>query len=308
MSINNVEIIVMKGLYGMNMMNTIKFAGVVILYHPGEDVLDNIDSYIRELDRLYILDNTEKPNDKFKEQIDKRWAHLSYKYIAFNENKGISFGLNYALQQLYEFDFLLTMDQDSKFLPNMMGQYKKNISKINRNDIAMYAVNLDMRYISPLKQIGSETKIVETAITSGSILNIKIANKLGGFDENLFIDEVDLDFCHNANMHGYKIIQFMNVLLHHKIGNPELHQFIWKKVIVYNHSAIRKYYIIRNRIYMMKKYPFLKKKYFIPFIKILAYTVLYEKKRIKKIHYIFMGGRDAFKCHMGSFFQWHKVK
>ena len=37
-----------------------KLCGVVVLFHPEEDVIENIKTYIGELDRLYIIDNSEE--------------------------------------------------------------------------------------------------------------------------------------------------------------------------------------------------------------------------------------------------------
>ena len=33
-------------------------------------------------------------------------------------------------------------------------------------------------------------------MTSGNLLNLKIAEKIGDFEEKLFIDEVDHDYCY----------------------------------------------------------------------------------------------------------------
>lgn len=43
-----------------------KLAGVVTLYHPDDEVLGNIESYLSSLEVLYVMDNTETP--------DPRWA------------------------------------------------------------------------------------------------------------------------------------------------------------------------------------------------------------------------------------------
>lgn len=42
-----------------------KLAGVVVLYNPDQKVLDNISSYIDELDVLYLVDNSSVDNSKF---------------------------------------------------------------------------------------------------------------------------------------------------------------------------------------------------------------------------------------------------
>src|SRR5437016_4565785 len=56
----------------------------------------------------------------------------------------------------------------------------------------------------------------EHLITSGSIINL--AARTGGFDEHLFIDMVDIEYCYKSIAAGYKIIQFKNILLEHRLG------------------------------------------------------------------------------------------
>lgn len=89
-----------------------KFAGVVTLYHPQEDVVPNILSYLYELDVLYVLDNSETP---VTEVVNRIKNLPNVRYIAFGENRGISYALNYALKRCTDYPFLLTMDQDSRF-------------------------------------------------------------------------------------------------------------------------------------------------------------------------------------------------
>lgn len=41
-----------------------KLAGVVILYHPDENIVENINSYITDIDFLYIVDNSDDVTKK----------------------------------------------------------------------------------------------------------------------------------------------------------------------------------------------------------------------------------------------------
>ena len=83
-----------------------RFAGVVILYNPPEDVLDNIKTYLNKIDFLYIFDNSEVPDQDVAAQLEC----LPYiKYVPFYDNKGISFALNCALELANDYDYLLTI-------------------------------------------------------------------------------------------------------------------------------------------------------------------------------------------------------
>lgn len=117
----------------------IRIAGVVVLYHPDEETYANIRTYLPHLEVLYALDNTENPEPGISHKI----ADLPHvKYIPFHDNKGLSFALNYALNQVDGQTFLLTMDQDSAFPTHMLARYISSIRDMtNRDDIAMFAVN-----------------------------------------------------------------------------------------------------------------------------------------------------------------------
>ena len=41
-----------------------KVAGIVTLYYPDGDVLENIESYLSEIDQLYVIDNTPEKENK----------------------------------------------------------------------------------------------------------------------------------------------------------------------------------------------------------------------------------------------------
>ena len=87
-----------------------KIAGVVVLYNPTEDVLDNIESYLCDIDRLYIIDNSiESHQNMFKDS--------KITYIPLMQNKGIAYALNEGAKHAIEdsFEYLLTLDQDSSF-------------------------------------------------------------------------------------------------------------------------------------------------------------------------------------------------
>lgn len=63
------------------------------------------------------------------------------------------------------------------------------------------------------------TPVFSTAlITSGTLLNLSLFQKIGGFDENLFIDAVDHEYTIKSLLTGYKIIQFPCIQLTHQIG------------------------------------------------------------------------------------------
>lgn len=273
-----------------------KLAGVVTLYHPSESVFTNISSYLDQLDILYVLDNTEQPDNKIKARFS---GNTKIKYIAFHDNMGIAYAMNYALKAVRDYDFLLTMDQDSQFMPGMMVSYKEAIEQFeieHPQQVGVYAVNFDQR-VDP---IVPGAKSIDVAITSGSIIPVEKSVEIGGFDENLFIDEVDDEFSYRMKENGFEILEFPFIVLKHSLGKQTFHNILGFKFNTFNHNALRKYYISRNKVYMLKKYPYIGKRYIIDIFKIIIKVILVENDKLKKISSICHGCIDGLLNHMGK--------
>lgn len=278
-----------------------KLAGMVTVYHPDNDVIDHIKTYLPELDVLYVLDNTEIPDKNFEIKIK---ALDNVQYIAFNQNTGISFALNYALKEasLQKYLFLLTMDQDSYFYEGMMRQYKKDIEEYEKsypNYIGVYAVHYTG--CPEIHCLDEEIHQLKYAITSGSIISIPIAMNIGGFDNELFIDEVDNDFCIRIRKNGNKIIEFPHVLMKHSLGNVTTYSIASRNFTTTNHNEIRRYYIARNKVHLLLKYPEIRKKYIIDIVKLIMKILLAESNKINKLRYILRGVLDGCLNKMGKY-------
>jgi rhamnosyltransferase len=93
-------------------------------------------------------------------------------------------------------------------------------------------------------------------ITSGAIINLKIAASLGGFDEKLFIDGVDTDFCIHSFEKGYQTLLVNEFSLRHQLGEEKkVMTPLLKSTFRKFHNPTRLYYIVRNHLYLRAKYP-----------------------------------------------------
>jgi rhamnosyltransferase len=278
-----------------------KFAGVVILYHPTFETFENIKSYIDDLDILYIIDNTEK--EKYRESLPIELQNNDkIVYMKLGENTGIAHPLNLVIEKLdeHDFPFLLTMDQDSYFLPGVLEKYKNEVlnCELSQKKVAMYALN----YWDTTEPIeNKKIQSVKLAITSGSIVVTKIAKKIQGFNEKLFIDEVDHDYCCKAIENGYKILLLNNIHMVHSLGSPIKKYILGKTFCSDNHSALRKYYIFRNGFYIMERYPWIERHYYRRVIKSLLNVILLESNKVKKIKMILRGLYDGRCKHFGRY-------
>ena len=229
------------------------FAACVILYNPKKDDINNISTYANKVKKVYVFDNTEgNSNESFFKGIE------NVSYFWDNENKGISIRLNEACQKAIEenFEYLMTMDQDSSFCEKNIDCYFNDILNFKvKEKVAVYGLEYSIKDINDKTPTYSE---VEHLITSASVLNLKLYTEIGGFDENLFIDGVDIDYCYAALSKGFKNIKFGRNYFNHSLGEPVRRGtiytlFLFKKNKTI-HSPLRIYYMYRNMLYLESKY------------------------------------------------------
>lgn len=260
-----------------------KVLAVMISYNP--DILllkKSIESLYKQVHKILIFDNNSLNINQIKTTIDK----IPNIILIENEiNDGLpknyNRALNYAKKNQYK--WLLTMDQDT-VLPNDM--ISKFLVYERIQDVAIICPLVFDNNINKMLDNNYDKKIsyVDNCISSGSLVNVDIAFKIGGFDNKLFIDNVDFDYCKRVMINNYKIIRVNDCVIKHQVGKAKIVKFFGKKEIIYNHSAFRKYYFFRNRVYFIRKYKYNLLKNYKYFRNLFKYfiLILYEDEAIKK--------------------------
>lgn len=232
-----------------------KLAAVIILYHPKKEILLNIKTYYDYVDRIFVFDNTET-----KALVQDDLSKLSKVTLHYDtENKGIAKRLNDSCKIAIEehFDWILTMDQDTSFSDNIFSNYLNCFQQYkDKEKVAMFGTRFLKENLETTNDCSSVKN--EKLITSGSLLNLSLFTTIGGFDEQLFIDAVDYDYCFRAQMAGYFTVQFLNICSDHKVGN-EVYRSSIKTIFLLKkkkqvHSPLRCYYMYRNMLYLKEKY------------------------------------------------------
>lgn len=275
-------------------------AGIVLFNPDIKRLKENIDAVIVQCAHVYLVDNGSGNIDEVLELL-KEYKKSKISVICNAKNHGIAKALNQlaSAAQKDGYEWLLTLDQDSVSPCNIIEEFEKYITY---QDIGILCpVIYDRNKGEEIKAKEGSIEIDE-CITSGSLLNIKAWNKIGGFDENLFIDGVDFDICYRLKKNGYKILCIQSVVLLHELGHIEYHRFLFWRVLVKNHSAFRKYYIARNIIYIAKKRKsvLLVVKGLLQEIKMLGIVILYEEDKLNKSRCICRGIYDGFRGKVGE--------
>lgn len=275
------------------------FIVVVVLYNND---LPNYENLIRRnKDLIFIVvDNTPDRNLVLTGE--------NFVYLPLGDNTGIAHALNigciYASEK-YNAEWVLTMDQDSVIPINMINCYSSFVSSAN-DDVGLICPLINV-YNGENKKSSDTLVEVKTALSSGSYVNMKAYKEIGGFKDELFIDEVDFDYCYRLRLHGYRIYQLNYVILQHQLGNTKEYSFRGKHLFyVLNHNCLRHYYMQRNYLYISKWYsnafPELKWPYFNGIISIVK-VLLFEDDKLNKIIYRIKGYLDYKKNILGKYIE-----
>ncbi len=242
----------------------LKTACTVIWYNPSASEVQNILTYSSFFEKVYIVDNSDSTNTELSQEI------INAVYIPNNKNLGIATALNIGCGTAYKdgFEWCMTMDQDSVWDADNLKQYLDKIANNLSDSIASYSPQMrvsdksfsllgDIRRFIIKPKPAPVQQFVENVITSGNVINLKIWNKIGKFDDKLFIDEVDFELCFRLISAGYRILKYNDIYFFHTLGTPKKSFF----PMTYSYHGKRCYYISRNKHYVISKYPGLAHKY-----------------------------------------------
>ena len=254
----------------LSKMNNQKIAAGIVLYNPEIVRLrKNIEGIYNQVEKIYIFDNGSKNNNEIC-QLLNRYEDNKIDFINYNNNQGLAFALNIIVLKSAEdgFDWILTLDQDSICDSSIIETFMKYIY------ISDVGIICPVYYDSRRKNLDlivkqQKTRDIDFCITSGSLTNIDIYKKIGGFDETLFIGLIDNEYCYKLRLAGYRIIEDASVIMNHELGNltASKHEKLYLKLGDLLHSntikklsykrevnPMRFYYSTRNMIYLNRKY------------------------------------------------------
>ncbi len=253
-------------------------AAIVVSYNPKiQEVIDNIRSYCSAVDKVLIWRNS---SEEFAVPAD-----LEEKAILMGNgvNDYMARPLNTALEWCFKngYDYLLTMDQDSKW--ENASYFVDRALSLAEDDVAIYAPYTVGQNEKPMQDYDAES-----VITSGSLVNVAIAKSLGGFREDYKIYWVDGEFCYWARKNGYRIRVLHDCCLIQQFGKQTKTLFGFTTS---NYSPFIYYLLIRNMLWMRREFPEGVS------VKTVLYTLMYtirgiilgEKNKIRKIHNINKG-------------------
>ena len=272
-----------------------KIPAGIVLYCPDPDRLrENLEAICPQTASVICVDN----GSDNREEITRLLSQYPQTILIANEsNVGIARALNQICRRAADdgFDYVVTLDQDSVCPADMIASYEEHLTE----DAGLLCPVVKDRNHDLGTKGGDEpmTEITE-CITSASLVNLKAWEAVNGFDESMFIDGVDFDFCDRIRKKGYRVYRVNRVVLLHEIGNITVRRFLFWPVRVKNHGAFRKYYIARNTMVLARKRGGTARivKSYAQVAKQYLMVLLYEDKKREKLSSVrrgFVDGRKA---------------
>lgn len=219
-------------------------AGIVTFNPDLGRLRENVEAILPQVSAIIIVDNNSS-NSAGLTQFSSLHEKIS---LVFNDqNRGISKALNQVMRTAThnEHDWVVLLDQDSVASVGLV----QGLFCAASADDAVVAPEIIDRNVRRLTA-ATDVVAIDYCITSGALYSTSAWAQVGGYDENLFIDFVDFDYCLRLRLAGFSLHRNRSVEILHEIGKITQHG----PFKAYNHSAFRNFHMAQDMIYYARKH------------------------------------------------------
>jgi rhamnosyltransferase len=291
---------------------------VLVSFHPDADLPARVNRILGEVGALVIVDNGS--GEATLRMLTELSLDPRISLESNRENLGVASALNIGIRRArgLGYEWVLLLDQDSVLDAGMVEELiAAHASFPEPARLAVLGAGFrdvhqpDAEFAEPesagTARDGTPEPAwaeVESVITSGSLLNLSMLDRIGGFRDEFFIDYVDSEFCFRARALGYRVAKTRKPLMSHAIGASTRHAILGVRKWTTNHSADRRYYMARNDTIMLKEYGGFPwgtwaLKSFGRRVRTCKRIVLYEDAKLGKVTAVAHGWWDGVRGHLG---------
>ena len=242
-------------------MNLKDVLAVIVSYNGLAKIRQTVDALRGQVGYIHIVDNGSGAESLGVLDSLKREPGVTVECLS--ENRGVAHALNRGVERARQMGctWLLTMDQDSIASPRMVETLLTCRESYYAGDQAVVSLSpviIDQHYrgIAENRKPRQRHEARLVVITSGHLVKLSAYDKIGTYDERMFIDSVDFEFCLRLKAAGLKTIRCYDAKLYHSLGAKKSFRLLCWPITITTHSPIRRYYIIRNHVYITSKYLF----------------------------------------------------
>lgn len=240
-------------------------AAVVVGYNPDIKVLDDLlVSLSGQVSLLILVDNGGSENVLQEHPEIKS----SIKYLSLEGNKGLGVALNAGFKLAVDSDikYMVTFDQDSHAEPDLVSKLESAMRLAKSRDekcIAMSPAFFDRRggkkipfpfyqsvdgIITPVFVSEDSSGLVraDALITSGMLVDTHAWKAGIKYDDGMFVDFTDTEWCFRVRDQGYTLYGCLNVEMGHALSDaPPVKIF---GLSFFRYSPVRRYFFFRNTV------------------------------------------------------------
>ncbi|MDQ0000520.1 glycosyltransferase family 2 protein [Pseudarthrobacter sulfonivorans] len=228
-------------------MRSSESAAGIVTFNPDIPRLrENLLSIVNQVTTVLVVDNGSSNFDKVASIV----ADFPNVELTGNASNG---GIAKALNQIMAWaapstQWVLLLDQDTVVMSGMVKLLEAHKGPL----IGIVAPTVVDRSMEPPSAALASAVVSEEdyCITSGSLCNVEAWNRSRGYDEKMFIDFVDFDYCLRLRLLGYRILRDPRAVILHEIGKITRHG----PFTAYHYSAFRSYHMARDMLYYSRKH------------------------------------------------------
>jgi rhamnosyltransferase len=276
-------------------------ATAVVLYHPTVEMIQTIRGYAEFSEFLIVVDNTEHTDYSAEFR-----GIAGITYVTLGANKGLATALNVAAKLAIAngYGWMMMLDQDTVLSRLVYDSLRKQISEIEHPRVGLVtplqvSKEEDLRAAERLP----DRRDLLQAMTSGSVLSLEAYVNCGHFEDKLFIDHVDNEYCLRLRRAGYRVIQLTRVVLDHALGEVKEATIFGRRFRFITHRPFRSYYFVRNGCYVAVKFigscPQFLGLLFINITKGLLKAIFFEDEKLVRLRMMLRGFSDFCRGRYG---------
>ncbi len=236
-----------------------KICIVIVTYDPDAEHLKAVTDCVKGAGCIPVISDNSPAEQSVLNGLE------DCKVIRHGENKGIAYaqnrGIEYALAQGADIIGFFDQDSivDSSLITALAGALEEggiriaapvSIDAKTGEELPSHRIGKNGRPVDVFAENSTERTLVDIAISSGTFVKKDVFEEVGLFDESLFIDFVDIEWCLRCRKAGIPIAVISSARMPHTIGEDTRKAGL---ITITAHSPYRTYYKVRNAFLMFGK-------------------------------------------------------
>jgi rhamnosyltransferase len=237
---------------------------VVPTFRPDEALLDGLRALAPQVGSIIVVDDGSPAESRL---LLDSVQDAGFEVVRSPRNAGIAAAINVGIRIALErgADFVLTIDQDTvlppRYVADCLAAFTLASAATRLGIVCTDRVNGQPSIPEHFTKEG--LGLVREAIQSGFLISASCLAECGLFDERLFIDCVDTEYCLRIAQHGYRIAVGPGTDIRHSLGEQApLRPFGFPvrnrdtgEIETYEyHGPTRRYFITRNNVDLFLRY------------------------------------------------------